>query len=168
YVTVEPCFMCGSALRQLGIKEVFYGCASDRFEGCRSVLRTNMYVTKCITRGTPAPVVLRIGQSFDSGTFMKWATSARPCPFSFNNLHTLDITLPDYNDTVSQHLYQYLALPITALKHLYVTHEILDIGAHTLVTFKVMSSIHSWSQVYWTHLQERLKSLALRTLRPQS
>ncbi|PBK93556.1 hypothetical protein ARMGADRAFT_1079863 [Armillaria gallica] len=77
---------------------------------------------------TPAPVVLRIGQSFDSGTFMKWATSARPCPFSFNNLHTLDITLPDYNDTASQHLYQYLALPATALKHLYVTHEILDIG----------------------------------------
>ncbi|SJL18362.1 uncharacterized protein ARMOST_21950 [Armillaria ostoyae] len=77
---------------------------------------------------TPAPIVLKIGQFFDSGTLMKWATSARPCPFSFNNLHTLDITLPDYNGTVSQHLYQYLALPATALKHLYVTHNILGLG----------------------------------------
>ncbi|KAK0185252.1 cytidine deaminase-like protein [Armillaria mellea] len=41
YVTVEPCIMCGSALRQLGIKEVFYGCANDRFGGCGSVLGTN-------------------------------------------------------------------------------------------------------------------------------
>ncbi|KAK0432502.1 hypothetical protein EV421DRAFT_2000681 [Armillaria borealis] len=30
--------------------------------------------------------------------------------------------------TVSQHLHQYLALPTTALKHLYVTHNILGIG----------------------------------------
>ncbi len=85
---------------------------------------------------TPAPIVLKIGQSLDSGTLMKWATSARPCPFSFNNLHTLDITLPDYSGAVSQQLYQYLALPATALKHLYVTHNILGIGAHTLIAFK--------------------------------
>lgn len=41
YVTVEPCIMCASALRQLGIKEVFYGCANDRFGGCGSVLGVN-------------------------------------------------------------------------------------------------------------------------------
>ncbi|KAF9457999.1 cytidine deaminase-like protein [Collybia nuda] len=41
YVTVEPCMMCASALRQMGIKEVFYGCANDRFGGCGSVLGVN-------------------------------------------------------------------------------------------------------------------------------
>lgn len=41
YVTVEPCIMCASALRQLGIKEVYYGCGNDRFGGCGSVLGVN-------------------------------------------------------------------------------------------------------------------------------
>ncbi|KAJ2795494.1 tRNA(adenine34) deaminase, partial [Coemansia helicoidea] len=41
YVTVEPCVMCASALRQIGIGEVFYGCANDRFGGCESVLHVN-------------------------------------------------------------------------------------------------------------------------------
>jgi tRNA(Arg) A34 adenosine deaminase TadA len=41
YVTVEPCIMCASALRQLGIKEVFYGCENERFGGCRGVLSVN-------------------------------------------------------------------------------------------------------------------------------
>ncbi|KAG8903070.1 tRNA(adenine34) deaminase [Tulasnella sp. 403] len=41
YVTVEPCIMCASALRQLGIKEVYAGCANDRFGGCGSVLNVN-------------------------------------------------------------------------------------------------------------------------------
>ena len=33
--------MCASALRQMGIKQVFYGCANDRFGGCGSVLGVN-------------------------------------------------------------------------------------------------------------------------------
>ncbi|KJA14252.1 hypothetical protein HYPSUDRAFT_173576 [Hypholoma sublateritium FD-334 SS-4] len=41
YVTVEPCIMCASALRQMGIKQVFYGCGNDRFGGCGSVLGVN-------------------------------------------------------------------------------------------------------------------------------
>lgn len=41
YVTVEPCIMCASALRQMGIKEVYYGCDNDRFGGCGSVLGVN-------------------------------------------------------------------------------------------------------------------------------
>ncbi|KAI5999316.1 cytidine deaminase-like protein [Pisolithus orientalis] len=41
YVTVEPCIMCASALRQLGIKQVFYGCENDKFGGCGSVLGVN-------------------------------------------------------------------------------------------------------------------------------
>lgn len=41
YVTVEPCIMCASALRQMGIRRVFYGCANERFGGCGSVLGVN-------------------------------------------------------------------------------------------------------------------------------
>ncbi|KAJ7499418.1 tRNA specific adenosine deaminase [Mycena latifolia] len=41
YVTVEPCIMCASALRQMGIKEVFYGCTNDRFGGCGGVIGVN-------------------------------------------------------------------------------------------------------------------------------
>ncbi|PBK59298.1 hypothetical protein ARMSODRAFT_991163 [Armillaria solidipes] len=37
YVTVDLRIMCGSAMRLLGIEEVFYGSANDRFEGCGSV-----------------------------------------------------------------------------------------------------------------------------------
>ena len=38
YVTVEPCIMCASALRQYGIRTVYYGCGNDRFGGTGSVL----------------------------------------------------------------------------------------------------------------------------------
>lgn len=38
YVTVEPCVMCASALRQVGIGRVVYGAGNDRFGGCGSVL----------------------------------------------------------------------------------------------------------------------------------
>lgn len=38
YVTVEPCIMCASALRQLHIKAVYYGCSNDRFGGTGGVL----------------------------------------------------------------------------------------------------------------------------------
>lgn len=41
YVTVEPCVMCASALRQLHIKAVYFGCANDRFGGCGTVFRIN-------------------------------------------------------------------------------------------------------------------------------
>ncbi|KAF8548936.1 cytidine deaminase-like protein [Imleria badia] len=41
YVTVEPCIMCASALRQLGVRQVFYGCENDKFGGCGSVLGVN-------------------------------------------------------------------------------------------------------------------------------
>lgn len=41
YVTVEPCIMCASALRQMGIRAVYFGCANERFGGCGSVLGVN-------------------------------------------------------------------------------------------------------------------------------
>lgn len=41
YVTVEPCIMCASALRQLEIRTVYFGAANERFGGCGSVLQVN-------------------------------------------------------------------------------------------------------------------------------
>lgn len=38
YVTVEPCVMCASALRQYHIRTVYFGCANDRFGGNGGVL----------------------------------------------------------------------------------------------------------------------------------
>lgn len=38
YVTIEPCLMCASALRQLGIMRVVYGAGNERFGGNGSVL----------------------------------------------------------------------------------------------------------------------------------
>nr|POE89792.1 trna-specific adenosine deaminase subunit tad2 [Quercus suber] len=41
YVTVEPCIMCASALRQYGIRAVYFGCLNDRFGGCGGVMSVN-------------------------------------------------------------------------------------------------------------------------------
>lgn len=41
YVSVEPCIMCASALRQLSIQHVIYGCSNPRFGGCGGVLHVN-------------------------------------------------------------------------------------------------------------------------------
>uniref|UniRef100_A0ACD5WCV4 Uncharacterized protein n=1 Tax=Avena sativa TaxID=4498 RepID=A0ACD5WCV4_AVESA len=38
YVTCEPCIMCASALSILGIREVYFDCANDKFGGCGSVM----------------------------------------------------------------------------------------------------------------------------------
>ena len=38
YVNVEPCIMCASALIQLRIPLIYFGCKNDRFGGCGSVL----------------------------------------------------------------------------------------------------------------------------------
>ncbi|KAJ9632360.1 tRNA(adenine34) deaminase [Taxawa tesnikishii (nom. ined.)] len=41
YVTVEPCIMCASALRQFGIRAVYFGCANERFGGCGGVMNVH-------------------------------------------------------------------------------------------------------------------------------
>ncbi len=38
YVTIEPCIMCGAALRQVGIGRVVFGAGNERFGGNGSVL----------------------------------------------------------------------------------------------------------------------------------
>ncbi|KFK27156.1 hypothetical protein AALP_AA8G342800 [Arabis alpina] len=42
YVTCEPCIMCASALSFLAMKEVYYGCANDKFGGCGSILSLHL------------------------------------------------------------------------------------------------------------------------------
>ncbi|OAA63507.1 tRNA-specific adenosine deaminase [Niveomyces insectorum RCEF 264] len=42
YVTVEPCIMCASMLRQYGIQKVYFGAANDKFGGTGGVLRIHM------------------------------------------------------------------------------------------------------------------------------
>ncbi|CAO3625824.1 unnamed protein product [Cunninghamella blakesleeana] len=41
YVTVEPCVMCASALRLVGIRQVYFGCGNDKFGGNGSVFNIN-------------------------------------------------------------------------------------------------------------------------------
>ncbi|KAJ6140457.1 APOBEC/CMP deaminase zinc-binding [Penicillium chermesinum] len=38
YVTVEPCVMCASALKQYRVRNVYFGCNNDRFGGTGGVL----------------------------------------------------------------------------------------------------------------------------------
>ena len=38
YVTVEPCIMCASALRQYKVRSVYFGCGNERFGGTGTVL----------------------------------------------------------------------------------------------------------------------------------
>lgn len=42
YVTVEPCIMCASILRQYRIRSVYYGCGNERFGGNGSVLSIHL------------------------------------------------------------------------------------------------------------------------------
>lgn len=47
YVTVEPCIMCASALRQFKIRAVYFGCLNERFGGCGGVMRLcDEYITR--------------------------------------------------------------------------------------------------------------------------
>lgn len=42
YVTVEPCIMCASLLRQFGIRKVYFGASNEKFGGTGGVL--NIYL----------------------------------------------------------------------------------------------------------------------------
>ena len=51
YVTVEPCIMCASALRQYGIRAVYFGCLNDRFGGCGGVM--SIHQDESVDKGFP-------------------------------------------------------------------------------------------------------------------
>jgi tRNA-specific adenosine deaminase 2 len=42
YVTVEPCIMCASLLRQFGVRRVFFGAGNEKFGGCGGVLNVHV------------------------------------------------------------------------------------------------------------------------------
>ncbi|XP_020108234.1 tRNA-specific adenosine deaminase 2 isoform X1 [Ananas comosus] len=49
YVTCEPCIMCATALSILGIRQVYFGCANDKFGGCGSILSLHENVSDNIS-----------------------------------------------------------------------------------------------------------------------
>lgn len=56
YVTVEPCVMCASFLRQLGIKKVFFGAVNDKFGGTGGVFRIHKNSPHSMASAPPSPV----------------------------------------------------------------------------------------------------------------
>ncbi|XP_024867628.1 tRNA-specific adenosine deaminase 2 [Temnothorax curvispinosus] len=68
-VTVEPCIMCVSALLQLQVRSIVYGCANDRFGGCVSVLQVpKFYDPKIVIRGNvKGEEAMRLLQNFYKG-----------------------------------------------------------------------------------------------------
>ena len=79
YVTVEPCVMCASLLRQLGIKKVYFGAVNDKFGGTGGVfsIHANSYPIRpdgqtAAAHPTPRPSQLpdgsgTLGVSFPPG-----------------------------------------------------------------------------------------------------
>ena len=55
YVTVEPCVMCASLLRQLGIKKVFFGAVNDKFGGTGGVFRIHINSPYSMAAAPPLP-----------------------------------------------------------------------------------------------------------------
>ncbi|XP_017876399.1 tRNA-specific adenosine deaminase 2-like, partial [Ceratina calcarata] len=69
-VTVEPCIMCTSALYQLQVRSIIYGCANDRFGGCVSVFQVpKLYESKTtITGGVKGDEAMALLKQFYTGT----------------------------------------------------------------------------------------------------
>jgi tRNA-specific adenosine deaminase 2 len=74
YVTVEPCVMCASLLRQLGIKKVYFGAVNDKFGGTGGVFSIHANSLPVSEDGqtasahpTPKPVQLPDGSGYVLG-----------------------------------------------------------------------------------------------------
>ncbi|KAK1758318.1 putative tRNA-specific adenosine deaminase [Echria macrotheca] len=55
YVTVEPCVMCASLLRQLRIRKVYFGAVNDKFGGTGGVFRIHMNSPRSLASAPPSP-----------------------------------------------------------------------------------------------------------------
>jgi tRNA-specific adenosine deaminase 2 len=68
YVTVEPCIMCAYALRQVGIRHVYFGCGNDKFGGCGTVFSLHCdeskYPNYSVTSGILATEAITILRKF--------------------------------------------------------------------------------------------------------
>lgn len=64
YVTVEPCVMCASLLRQLRIRKVFFGAVNDKFGGTGGVFRIHMNAGETVPMAS-APSSPRLSASSD-------------------------------------------------------------------------------------------------------
>jgi len=70
YVTVEPCIMCASALQQLQVPLIVYGCDNDRFGGCGSVLdvfKLNNSFIPSLVSGVKATEAINLLKEFYQG-----------------------------------------------------------------------------------------------------
>ncbi|KAM7213165.1 hypothetical protein V8F06_011459 [Rhypophila decipiens] len=56
YVTVEPCIMCASLLRQLGIRKVYFGAVNDKFGGTGGVFRIHKNSPHVAASCPPSPM----------------------------------------------------------------------------------------------------------------
>lgn len=67
-VTVEPCIMCASALYELDVKEIVYGCTNDRFGG-QTVVNIEQFFEKNIktTSGIRASEAMELLKDFYKG-----------------------------------------------------------------------------------------------------
>jgi tRNA(Arg) A34 adenosine deaminase TadA len=72
YVTVEPCVMCASLLRQLKIKKVFFGAVNDKFGGTGGVFRIHQNAPTCREDSTEL-----VSQNGSGSTPAKASTSSR-------------------------------------------------------------------------------------------
>ncbi|KAK4143523.1 uncharacterized protein C8A04DRAFT_12291 [Dichotomopilus funicola] len=55
YVTVEPCVMCASLLRQFGVKKVYFGAVNDKFGGTGGVFRIHKNSPFSMASAPPSP-----------------------------------------------------------------------------------------------------------------
>jgi tRNA(Arg) A34 adenosine deaminase TadA len=55
YVTVEPCVMCASLLRQLQVKKVYFGAVNDKFGGTGGVFRIHKNSPFSMASAPPSP-----------------------------------------------------------------------------------------------------------------
>ncbi|KZL83097.1 trna-specific adenosine deaminase subunit tad2 [Colletotrichum incanum] len=84
YVTVEPCVMCASLLRQLGIKKVYFGAVNDKFGGTGGVFGIHKNSTDI--RQDPNPVtVLRPLQTSTNACNLPRPVSSSSGKTSLNN-----------------------------------------------------------------------------------
>lgn len=98
YVTCEPCIMCTSALRQIGIGQCFFGCSNERFGGCGSVLNIcnsndSDDLSFQVVKGVEADLAIKLFQAFYSGENM-----AAPEPKCKKNRLKTELVEDDFKD----------------------------------------------------------------------